>query len=120
MTTVCSKCAEGAPSAVLTVHPSASVADSPDPLEMTGSIADDQAGPEMSIVPWVVVVGHKRFFVNRSADAVASKLRNYPEALAFDCGLYGSSDPIQRSVGPGNFEGVVQRRSGASSQSAFP
>ena len=88
MTTVCSKCAEGAPSAVFTVHPSASVADSPDPPEMTGSIEMTKPGPGMSIVPWVVVVGHKRFLVNRSADAVSSKLRNYPEALAFDCGLY--------------------------------
>ena len=44
MTTVCSKWAEGALSAVLMVQPSSSVSDSPDPLEMTGSIAMTNPG----------------------------------------------------------------------------
>ena len=59
---------------------------------------DDQAGPEMSIVPWVVVVGHKRLLVNRFPDAMSSKLRNYTESLTLDFSLYRPSNPIHRSV----------------------
>ena len=109
MTTVCSKCAEGAPSAVLMVQPSSSVTDSPDPLGNDRFYSDDQTRMKPSVVPWIVVVGHERLFVDRSADAVPSKLRHHVEALAFNVGLYGSADAVERLVGPCPLEGVIQR-----------
>ena len=39
-------------------------------------------------LPRIIVVGYKWLFVDCSADAVASKLGNYPESPAFDGGLY--------------------------------
>ena len=74
---------------------------------------------KLPVVPWIVVVGYERLFVNASADAVASEIRHYVEALEFDGGLYGSADAVERLVGPCPLEGGVQCRPSASSQPAL-
>ena len=71
-TTVCSKCADGDPSAVLMVHPSSAVTDPPAPLEITGSTAMTSPGQRTLPVPWGIVVWNEGLLVDRPADAVTT------------------------------------------------
>ena len=97
MTSMCSKWADGAPSAVLTVQPSAASTDSADPPEMTGSIAMTSPGLRGWSSQGNVVVVDGWIFMDRPAYAVAAKLGHHVESLALDFSLHRSSDQVYRS-----------------------
>ncbi len=69
MTIVCSKCADGDPSAVLMVHPSSAVNHPSRPAGDNRLYGNDKSRPEKLPVPWGVVVGDERLFVDRPAYA---------------------------------------------------
>ena len=71
---VCSKCAEGRPSSVTTVHPSSRTFTFSLPRLIIGSIAITKPGFTLRPLATLDVVQYRRIFMEGAADAMATKL----------------------------------------------
>ena len=99
-TTVCSKCADRAPSFVTAVQPSASTFTAGLPAFTIGSIASDHALRQPRTASRGPVVRNLRLLVQRRADAVADELADHRKPLRLDVLLHRGADVRHPGAGP--------------------